>query len=201
MWQSNTEPGGPAQNERTSLWCFLVAWRANRPSPSPSSQLEARKLQAPTCARQLACTVAQGGGVLIQANQRKIRGHGCGEFLPLHGRTARLLRPLLSDHSPKFCRRHPRGTFSNTFLLLKSNPMSRRLKSCGVCLSMSELACWLIFPAIAPHWRLSRDVMSTNFEVLPVRSSETRCHQAPGARTAVVEAPSSRGLAPLHTEH
>jgi hypothetical protein len=70
-----------------------------------------------------------------------------------------------------------------------------------VYLSMSALACWQIFSPYARHWRLWRDVMSTYFEVLPVRSSETHCHQTPGARTAVVEALSSRGLAPLYTEH
>jgi len=73
-----------------------------------------------------------------------------------------------------------------------------RLKSCSAYLSMSALACWLIFSPYAPHWRLWRDVMSTNFEVLPVRCSETHCHQAPGARTAGVEAPSSRGLLLQH---
>jgi hypothetical protein len=57
------------------------------------------------------------------------------------------------------------------------------------------------FSPYARHWRLWRDVMITYFEVLTVRSSETHCHQAPGTRTAVVEALSSRGLAPLHTEH
>jgi hypothetical protein len=50
----------------------------------------------------------------------------------------------------------------------------------------------------AVEWR---DVMSTYFEVLPVRSSETVGLRAPGARTAVVERLSSRGLVPLHTEH
>jgi hypothetical protein len=49
----------------------------------------------------------------------------------------------------------------------------RRLKSCSVYLSMSTLACWLIFSPYARHWRLWRDVMSTYFEVLPVRRSET----------------------------
>jgi hypothetical protein len=73
-----------------------------------------------------------------------------------------------------------------------------RLKSCSAYLSISALACWLIFSPYAPHWRLWRDVMSTNFEVFPVRCSETHCHQAPGARTAGVEAPSSRGLVPQH---
>ena len=34
-----------------------------------------------------------------------------------------------------------------------------------------------------------------------MRSSETVVLRAPGARTAVVERLSSRGLAPLHTEH
>jgi hypothetical protein len=41
--------------------------------------------------------------------------------------------------------------------------------------------------------------MSTYFEVLPVGSSETHCHQAPGVRTAVVEAPSCRWIVPQHT--
>ncbi len=75
----------------------------------------------------------------------------------------------------------------------------RRLKSCSVYLSMSALASWLFFSPYALHWRLWRDVMSTYFAVLPVRCSEKRCHQAPGARTAVVEALSSRGLVPQHT--
>jgi hypothetical protein len=78
------------------------------------------------------------------------------------------------------------------------------------CLSMSELTVssdmdkhtpydWLIFSPYALHWRLWRDVMSTYFEVLPVRCSETRCHQAPGVRTPVVETISSRWLVPQHT--
>jgi hypothetical protein len=44
------------------------------------SAVKARKLQAPIFARQLACTVAQGELVLTQADQRKIKGHRCGDF-------------------------------------------------------------------------------------------------------------------------
>jgi hypothetical protein len=44
------------------------------------SAVKTRKLQAPVFARQLVCTVAQGELVLTQADQRKIKGHRCGDF-------------------------------------------------------------------------------------------------------------------------
>ena len=50
------------------------------------SAVKARKLQPPIFARQLACAAAQGALVLTQADQRKVRGHRCGDFWPLGGR-------------------------------------------------------------------------------------------------------------------
>jgi hypothetical protein len=46
-----------------------------------SSAIKARKFQgAYFCEYTLACTVAQGELVLTQADQRKIKGHRCGDF-------------------------------------------------------------------------------------------------------------------------
>jgi hypothetical protein len=45
------------------------------------SEIQAlENLQAPIFARQLACAVAQGELVLTQTDQRKIKGHRCGDF-------------------------------------------------------------------------------------------------------------------------
>ncbi len=62
---------------------------------------QSSKFQAPIFARQRACTVGQRKLVLTQADQRKVREHRCGDFWPISGRIARLLRPLLSGQSSK----------------------------------------------------------------------------------------------------
>ena len=62
--------------------------------------------------------------------------------------------------------------------------------------SIPALSCWLFFSAIAPLWRPWRDVVSTYFEVPPVSAHVAVSLRAPGARTAVVETLSYRGLVP-----
>ena len=96
---------------------------------------------ASLCAAADVYCAAQRELVLAQADQRKIRGHPCGEFQPLGGRTASLLRPLLSDQSSKFCRRHPRGEFL---------PLGRRIARQNDWISSTDMSAFECLCILSP---------------------------------------------------
>jgi hypothetical protein len=85
---------------------------------------------------------AQRKCVETHFDQRRFQGHPCGEFQPLGGRTARLLRPLLSDQRSKICRRHPRGEFLP--LGARIAPYNEYISSTGMrectCISMHPVS-------------------------------------------------------------